>query len=130
MVINLHRLRCSTISLGWDMLVSKLLDGVMVVEQDASRRAFRPKFLHRIMLAWIFRYFASLPMPVLAKWQKSLIAEVMAEGVLVPVPNRDSDVIIGMVENATASPVEGKPIAPVADWEYVTRRPTGDRISA
>lgn len=130
MVINLHCLQCSLSSHGWALMVSKLVDGVFIVQHGTSRRAFRPKFVHRLLLAWIFRNFISLPVPVLAKWQKTLIAAVMAEGLFVPVPPENSAAIIGTVESATTPPVNGKPVAPSADWDYLRRRAVGDRMSA
>ena len=84
------------------MLVSKLVDGVIIVQNGASRRAIRPKFVHRLLLAWVFRNFISLPMPVLAKWQKALVATVMADSLFIPVPAEDSDVIIGTLERVRA----------------------------
>jgi hypothetical protein len=112
------------------MLVSKLLDGVVVVERGSSRRAFRPKFMHRIMLAWVFRYFASLPMSVLTSWQKALIAEVMARAGTTPLPNRDSGSIIGTVESVTTPPIQRKPSATSTDWECFPPRAAGNRVSA
>jgi hypothetical protein len=112
------------------MLVSKLIDGVMIVQRGTSRRAFRPKFVHRLLLAWVFRNFISLPVPVLAKWQKTLISAVMAEALFIPIPSGDSAAIIGTVESATPLPVHGKPVAPSADWEYLRRRAVGNRLSA
>jgi hypothetical protein len=112
------------------MLVSKLLDGVVVVERGASRRAFRPKFLHRIMLAWIFRNFASLPLSVLTTRQKTLIAEVIARAGTVPVPYHDSSTIIGTVESVTTPPSQRKPSASSTDWECFPSRAASDRVSA
>lgn len=111
------------------MLVSKLVDGVIIVQHGASRRAFRPRFVHRLLLAWVFRNFISLPVSVLAKWQKALIAAVMAEALFIPVPPEDSAAIIGTVESATAPTVKGKPVAPAADWEYMRRRAVGNRLA-
>jgi hypothetical protein len=112
------------------MLVSKLFDGVIVVQVGTSRRALRPKFVRRIMLAWVFRHFASLPMAVLTQWQKNLIVAVMAQGVIIPVPREDSNTIIGTVEGVTTPTVRGKSLAPSTDWEYVRRRAAGNRASA
>jgi hypothetical protein len=112
------------------MLVSKLLDGVVVVERGSSRRAFRPKFMHRIMLAWVFRNFASLPMSVLTPRQKTFIAEVMAKAGTVPVPYRDSCMIIGTVESATTPPSQSTPFAPSNDWECFPTHAAGNRVSA
>jgi hypothetical protein len=112
------------------MLVSKLVAGVIIVQYGASRRAFRPKFVHRLLLAWVFRNFISLPMPVLAKWQKTLIGAVMAEALFIPVPDEGSAAIIGTVESATTPPVNGKPVIPSTDWEYLRRRAVGNRLSA
>jgi hypothetical protein len=112
------------------MLVSKLLDGVVVVEHGTSRRAFRPKFLHRLMLVWIFRYFTALPMPVLSGWQRSLIIMVMTQGAIIPLPSRESGIIIGTVENAASPPVTDAPLPAIGDWDYAPRRASADRISA
>jgi hypothetical protein len=112
------------------MLVSKLVDGVIIVQRGASRRAFRPRFVHRLLLAWVFRNFISLPVSVLAKWQKALIAAVMADALFIPVPTEDSAAIIGTVESATTPTVKGKPAAPSADWQYLRRRAVGNRLSA
>jgi hypothetical protein len=90
------------------MLVSKLVDGLFIVQHGTSRRAFRPKFVHRLLLAWVFRNFISLPVSVLAKWQKTLIVAVMADGLFVPVPPENSAAIIGTVESATTPPVNGQ----------------------
>ena len=129
MVINLHCLQCSLSSQGGTMLVSKLVDGVIIVQHGASRRAFRPRFVHRLLLAWVFRNFISLPVSVLAKWQKTLIAAVMAEALFIPVPPEDSAAIIGTVESATAPTVKGKPVASSADWKYMRRRAVGNRLA-
>jgi hypothetical protein len=115
--------------MGGAMLVSKLVDGVIIVQHGASRRAFRPRFVHRLLLAWVFRNFISLPVSVLAKWQKTLIAAVMAEALFIPVPTEDTAAIIGTVESATPT-LKGKPVAPSADWEYMRRRAVGNRLSA
>jgi hypothetical protein len=112
------------------MFVSKLLEGVIVIDQGRSRRAIRPKFLHRIMLVWVFRYFASLPMVVLARWQKMLVGAVIAQGRVVPVPGGDSGVIIGTVENAASPGVEQRAIAPAGGWEYARQHAARHRASA
>jgi hypothetical protein len=111
-------------------MVSKLLDGVVVVERGSSRRAFRPKFMHRIMLAWVFRHFASLPMSVLTSSQKTLIAEIMARAETIPVPNRNACTIIGTVESVANPPSQRKPSAPSTDWECFPSRAAGNRVSA
>jgi hypothetical protein len=51
------------------------------------------------MLTWTFRNFASLPILVLASWQKAVITAIVADGVVVSVPSADSGMIIGTVEN-------------------------------
>jgi len=130
MVINLHRFQCSLSSHGGAMLVSKLVDGVIIVQHGASRRAFRPRFVHRLLLAWVFRNFISLPVAVLAKWQRTLIGAVMADALFIPVPTEDSAAIIGTVESGATPTVNGKPAAPSADWEYLRRRAVGNRLSA
>ena len=112
------------------MFVSKLVDGVIIVQHGASRRAFRPKFVHRVLLAWVFRNFISLPVPVLAKWQKALIAAVMADSLFIPVPSEDSAAIIGTVESVGPPTFHGKPVASNPDWEYLRRRAVGNRLSA
>jgi hypothetical protein len=133
MVTYLHDSRCNSVRGVRKMLVSKLLDGVIVVEQRASRRAFRPKFAHRIMLSWTFRNFTSLPILVLANWQKAVITAIVADGVVVSVPSADSGMIIGIVENvpmAGAAIVNKKPVTPALEWEYSASRPAGNRVSA
>ncbi len=112
------------------MLVSKLLDGVVVVERGSSRRAFRPKFVHRLLLAWVFRNFASLPMSVLTTRQKTLIADVIAKAGTIPVPNGDSGTIIGTVESVTTPSSRRKPSAPATDWECFPSRAAGTGVSA
>ena len=110
-------------------MVSKLVDGVIIVQHGASCRAFRPRFVHRLLLTWVFRNFISLPVSVLAKWQKTLLAAVMAEALFIPVPPEDSAAIIGTVESATTPTVKGKPVAPSADWKYMRRRAVGNRLA-
>jgi hypothetical protein len=112
------------------MLVSKLLEGVVVVERGSSRRAFRPKFVHRLLLAWLFRHFACLPMSVLTASQKALVANIIASGRTTPVPDGDFGTIIGTVENVIPQTAHGKPVASSTGWEFARRRATGDRISA
>jgi hypothetical protein len=112
------------------MLASKLLKGVVVVECGSSRRAFRPKFVHRLLLAWLFRNFASLPMSVLTTRQKTLVADIIAEARTIPVPNGDWGTIIGTVESVVTQTRNGKPVASSAGWEFARRRATGNRTSA
>lgn len=112
------------------MLVSKLLQGVVVVERGSSRRAFRPKFVHRLLLAWLFRNFASLPMSVLTARQKTLVANIIAKGRTIPVPAGHFGPIIGTVENVIPQTANGKPVASSTGWEFARRRATGDGISA
>jgi hypothetical protein len=112
------------------MLISKLFQGVVVVECGSSRRAFRPKFVHRLLLAWLFRHFASLPMSVLTTRQKTLVADIIANGRTIPVPNGDFGTIIGTVESVIPQTAHGKPVAPSIGWEFAGRRATGNRISA
>jgi hypothetical protein len=111
-------------------MLSKLLDGVVIVERGSSRRAFRPKFLHRLLLAWLFRNFAYLPLAVLSKSQKALVAEIIAKGRTAPVPNADQGTIIGTVEAVVSPPTSGKPVVSSAGWEFSGRRPSGNRVSA
>ncbi|MBZ5510571.1 MAG: hypothetical protein LAN70_05300 [Acidobacteriia bacterium] len=112
------------------MLVSKLLEGVVVVERGSSRRAFRPKFVHRLLLAWLFRHFASLPMSVLTASQKALVANIIANGRTTPVPDGDFGTIIGTVESVIPQADHRKPVASSTGWEFARRGATGDRISA
>ena len=112
------------------MLVSKLLQGVVVVERGSSRRAFRPKFVHRVLLAWLFRNFASLPKSVLTARQKTLVADIMANGQTIPVADCDFGTIIGTVENVSPQAANGKPVASSTGWEFARRGATGNRISA
>lgn len=112
------------------MLISKLLNGVVVVERGSSRRAFRPKFVHRLLLAWLFRHFASLPMSVLTARQKTLVANIIAKGRTNPVPNADFGTIIGTVESVIPQMANGKPVASSTGWEFARRRVTDNRISA
>jgi hypothetical protein len=111
------------------MLVSKLLNGVVVVERGSARRAFRPKFVHRLLLAWLFRNFASLPMSVLTTRQKSLVADIIAKGRTIPVPNGDLDTIIGTVESVIPQTANGKPVES-SGWEFARRPATDNRVSA
>jgi hypothetical protein len=112
------------------MLVSKLLQGVVVVERGSSRRAFRPKFVHRLLLAWLFRNFASLPMSVLTTRQKAMVANIIAKGRTIPVPDGNFGTIIGTVESFVPQAANGKPVASSTGWEFARRRATGNRISA
>ena len=112
------------------MFVPKLLKGVVVVERGSSRRAFRPKFVHRLLLAWLFRNFASLPMSVLTARQKTLVADIIAEGRTIPVPNGDLGTVIGTVESVIPQTADGRPVASSTGWEFARRRATGDRVSA
>ena len=118
---SVHRVRI--------MPVSKLLEGVLVVESFGSRRAFRPKFTHRVLLVWVFRYFASLPLVALSQWQKTLVYSVMSRGTVAAVPSRDSEAIIGTVENA-AAPAIAKPVVARTDWGYLRRDTVRNRLSA
>jgi hypothetical protein len=110
------------------MLVSKLLNGVVVVECRSSRRAFRPKFTHRLLLTWLFRNFASLPMSVLTTRQKTLVADIIANGRTIPVPDGDLGTIIGTVESVIPPPGNGKPVASSGGWEFA--RQSSNHISA
>src|SRR5437868_1790274 len=112
------------------MLVTKLLDGVVVVERGSSRRAFRPKFVQRLLLAWLFRHFATLPMAVLSGWQKAMVAKIISKGRTVPVPNADLGLILGIIETVVPQPRDGKPAESSTGWEFATRNATSNRISA
>lgn len=112
------------------MLVSKLLDGVVVVERGSSRRAFRPKFAHRLLLAWLFRKFASLPMSVLTPRQKTMVADIIANGRTIAVPDGDLGTIIGTVESVIPQTANGKPVSSSTGWEFARRPATDNRISA
>ena len=112
------------------MLVSKLLDGVVVVERGSARRAFRPKFVHRLLLVWLFRHFASLPMSVLTAGQKTVVADIIANGRTIPVPDGDFGTIIGTVESVISPTAKGKPVTSSTGWEFAGRRATGNRVSA
>ena len=112
------------------MFISKLLEGVVVVERGSSRRAFRPRFVHRLLLAWLFRHFASLPMSVLTASQKALVANIIANGRTIPVPDGDWGTIIGTVESVSPQAANGKPVASSAGWQFARRGATGNRISA
>jgi hypothetical protein len=111
-------------------MFAKLFDGVVIVERGTSRRAFRPKFLHRLLLAWLFRNFAYLPLAVLSRSQKALVAEIIAKGRTAPVPNPDQGTIIGTVETAVAPAANGKPVTSSTGWEFAGRSATGNRVSA
>lgn len=128
MVIDLHRWRCK-LNVVVTML-SKLFDGVVIVERGLSRRAFRPKFLHRLLLAWLFRNFAYLPFAVLSRSQKALVAEIIAKGRTAPVPNADQGTILGTVETAVTPAANGKPVTSSTGWEFAGRRASGNRVSA
>jgi hypothetical protein len=112
------------------MFVSKLLNGVVVVERGSLRRAFQPKLVHRLLLAWLFRNFASLPMSVLTARQKTLVADIIANGRTIPVPNNDFGTIIGTVESVIPQTANGKPVASSTGWGFAGRRATGNSISA
>jgi len=101
-------------------MLSKLIDGVLVIEQGMSRRAFRPGFLHCILLAWTFRYFPALPAMVLTSWQKAVISAVVRNGIPEPLPSKCSSTIIGTVENPIFPSPDAHGFAPNTDWEYVS----------
>lgn len=130
MVINLHSVADSVILQVQTMLLPKLLEGVVVLEREGSRRAVRPRFLHRIMLVWVFRHFSSLPLVVLSRWQRMLLAVIVAQGIIVPVPGRDSGTIIGTVESGISPAAEEEPLATEGGWDYARRGPAGNRASA
>lgn len=111
-------------------MLRKLFSGVVVVERGTSRRAFRPKFFHCLLLAWLFRNFASLPMSVMSARQKALVGNIMANGRTTALPNADLGTIIGTVETVIAQTVHGKPVASTAGWDFASRRASGSRISA
>jgi hypothetical protein len=100
-------------------MLSRIIDGVLVVQHGASRRAFAPSLRQRVLLIWIFRYFGSLPSTVLTGWQRKLISEVVNTASCAPLPLRGSGVIIGTVESPVVSPASGQPLPHGKDWEYV-----------
>ena len=112
------------------MFVSKLLKGVVVIERGSSRRAYQPKLVHRLLLAWLFRNFASLPISVLTARQKTLVADIMANGQTIPVADCDFGTIIGTVESVIPQTPNGKPVASSTGWGFARRRATGNSISA
>ena len=128
MVISLHCFVCRFILVR--TMLRKLFSGVVVVERGMSRRAFRPKFYHRLLLAWLFRNFASLPMSVMSARQKLLVGNIMANGRTAAVPNADLGTIIGTVETIITQTEHGKPVVSTAGWEFSSRRASGSRISA
>ena len=101
-------------SCGGPAMLSKILDGVLVIEQGVCRRACRPKLGHRLLLLWTFRNFASLPQIVLANWQEKIIAAVVWNGVAAPLPSKGSSQIIGIVENPMIPAAAGT--QPGVDW--------------
>jgi hypothetical protein len=112
------------------MLASKLIEGIIVIDHGAFRRAYRPRLAHRILLLWTFRYFPTLPTAVLARWQKGVLSAVVKNGVLAPLPQRGSNMIIGTAETRSFAFAGAHRIPPRSDWEYIPRETDRKGVSA
>lgn len=59
--------------------MEKLTVGVLRILTPLGPRYFRPSFIQRVYLIWLFRHFANLPVKVLSSRQLRLIDSICRE---------------------------------------------------
>ena len=108
------------------MWIEKLARGVLELDTPIGPRYVQPNLLQRAYLIWTFRYFFSLPQPVLRPWQLRLIDRLRGENRFVSlsaagVPDQP---VIGRIERRTPAQAEGLPICKPAVREPISALPS------
>ena len=88
------------------MWMEKLAGGVLRVSTPLGPRYIAPSLRQRIFLLWIFRNFQTLPMQVLAGWQRRLVESMCTEHRFVAIADLQDTPVIGTVERRPPVEVE------------------------
>lgn len=90
------------------MSIEKLSHGVLRVQTPLGSRYFRPSFVQRVYLLWVFRNFPTLPAKVLTSRQAKVIDTICAQEKFIPPLAQDLP-LLGTLEQRPQLPAQKLP---------------------